>query len=77
MIRALWHCINISATKDLRGAANKVSGEMYDTGAFSEDTKATPNSLLNEVEKKGPQSFREASDDPGLGDKVLERGWEL
>ena len=52
-------------------------GEMYNRGAYSKDTKAMPNYLLNGVKKKGPLSLREANDDSGLQDIVLERGWEL
>lgn len=61
MIRPLWHCIKSSAIRDVQGAYNEASGEMDNTGAFSEDTKAVPNYLLKGVENKGPQPFREAS----------------
>ena len=50
---------------------------MYNRKAYSKDTKAMPNYLLNGVKKKGPLSLREANDDSGLQDIVLERGWEL
>ena len=73
MIRSSRHCIKSSATKDLREAC-AASGEMYNRGTFSEDTKAVPNYLLNGAQKKEPSSFREASDDSGLQDTVLERG---
>lgn len=77
MTRSLWHYFKSSATRDVRGAHDKASGEMYNTGAFSKGTKAVPNYLLNRMEKKGPQSFLEASADSGLQHTVLERGWEL
>lgn len=51
MIRSLWLCIKSSAAEDLRGACT-ASGEMYNRGTFSEDTKAVPNYLLNGVQKK-------------------------
>ena len=50
---------------------------MYNRKAYSKDTKAMPNYLLNGVKKKEPLSLREANDDSGLQDIVLERGWEL
>lgn len=57
MIRPLCTASNLLLSE----MCNEASGEMDNTGAFSEDTKAAPNYLLKGVENKGPQPFREAS----------------
>lgn len=43
MIRSLWPYIKSFAIEDLIGANSEAPGEMYNSGAFHEDTKALPN----------------------------------